>query len=310
MLANLIYLKKIILTILLTGFNGFLGQSIYNYLIKYDHNIFGLSRTNGYYKCALEKQVVDFDKTFDLIIHAAGKAHSVPQTDFEKNDFFSVNFIGTANLLKGLEKKMPPKYFVFISSIAVYGLESGNLINESQPLLAKDPYGLSKIKAESKVKEWCEKNNVVCTILRLPLLVGDLPPGNLGAMIKGINNGLYFNIDGGRSKKSMVLVEDVAKSILKIAVIGGIYNLTDGYHPSFLELSNNISIQLFKGKPMNMPLWLAKIIAKFGDLIGSQAPLNSNKLTKITSDLTFDDTKAREAFDWNPVHVLEGFKIN
>ena len=61
---------------------------------------------------------------------------------------------------------------------------------------------------------------------------------------------------------------------------------------------------------MNMPLWLARIFARFGDLLGSKAPLNTNKLKKITSVLTFDDSKAREAFGWNPTPVLESFRIN
>jgi nucleoside-diphosphate-sugar epimerase len=129
-------------------------------------------------------------------------------------------------------------------------------------------------------------------------------------MIKGIQNGYYFNIDGGKAKKSMILAEDVAQCILKVSEIGGIYNLTDGYHPSFLELSNHISIQLGKGKSINMPMWLAWIIANFGDLLGSKAPLNTNKLKKLTSDLTFDDSKARVAFGWNPTPVIEGFKLN
>jgi hypothetical protein len=30
---------------------------------------------------------------------------------------------------------------------------------------------------------------------------------------------------------------------------------------------------------------------------------------KITSTLTFDDSKARNAFGWKPTPVLEGFKI-
>jgi hypothetical protein len=42
------------------------------------------------------------------------------------------------------------------------------------------------------------------------------------------------------------------------------------------ELSSNISIQVVKGKPMTMPLWLARIIAKFGDLLGNKAPLKTN----------------------------------
>ena len=34
--------------------------------------------------------------------------------------------------------------------------------------------------------------SIVCTILRLPLIVGSNPPGNLGKMINGIKNGFYF----------------------------------------------------------------------------------------------------------------------
>ena len=128
-------------------------------------------------------------------------------------------------------------------------------------------------------------------------------------MIKGIQKGYFFNIGRGSAKKSMVLAEDVAKVILDVAKIGGIYNLTDGYHPTFAELSNNISFQLGKNKPMNIPNWFAVIVAKIGDLIGNKAPLNTNKLKKITSDLTFDDSKARNAFGWNPTPVLEGFRI-
>ncbi len=108
----------------------------------------------------------------------------------------------------------------------------------------------------------------------------------------------------------MVLAEDVAKIIPKVAEIGGIYNLTDGYHPSFKELSMLIAKQLNKKPPLNLPSFLVRIIAFAGDLLGSRAPLNSDKLKKITSDLTFDDTKARRILDWNPSLVLEGFRIN
>jgi nucleoside-diphosphate-sugar epimerase len=128
-------------------------------------------------------------------------------------------------------------------------------------------------------------------------------------MLIAIKRGYYFNIGAGKAKKSMVLAEDVAKVILKALEIGGVYNLTDGYHPSFSELSYHISKQLGKKKPLNMPLWLAKIASRLGDLFGIIAPLNTIKMKKITSDLTFDDSKARQTFGWNPINVLEGFKI-
>jgi nucleoside-diphosphate-sugar epimerase len=295
---------------LLTGGTGFLGFFI-SKAISENNILVTLSRNIGQYSISIDQKVPLFSEKFDLVIHAAGKAHSVPKSSLEKQAFFDVNFKGTQNLLQGLEEsKSFPRAFIFISTVAVYGIENGINISEDAPILTKDPYGLSKIQAEQLVLDWCKKHNVICTILRLPLLAGQNPPGNLGAMIKGIKIGYYFNIAGGKAKKSIVLAEDVAKSILNVAEIGGIYNLTDGYHPSFSELSNHISIQFGKGKPMNMPMWLARIIAKFGDLFGSKAPLNTNKLKKINSDLTFDDSKAREAFGWNPTPVLEGFKIN
>ena len=294
---------------LLTGVNGFLGKIISQQISK-SNKLWGLSRSGADYNFSLEKEIPIFNLKFDLVVHSAGKAHSIPKTEFEKQEFHEVNRTGTSNLLKGLEKSGLPFQFVFISSVAVYGQDTGNLICENHSLLAKDPYGLSKIHAEYLVQEWCNKHNIICTILRLPLLVGESPPGNLGAMIMGIKKGYYLNIAGGSAKKSMVLAEDVAKSILKVAEIGGIYNLTDGYHPSFEELSNYISTQLDKRKPRNMPLWLARIIANFGDLLGNTAPLNTNKLKKLTSDLTFDDNKARDEFKWDPTPVLVGIKIN
>jgi nucleoside-diphosphate-sugar epimerase len=293
--------------LLLTGASGFLGSIISSSL---SHNsIITLSRFNAEINVDLSKEVPKLPDV-DLVIHAAGKAHIIPSSKIEYQEFFDINVTGTINLLKGLEQSTLPKSIIYISSVSVYGREKGLLINEDEPLLAKDPYGVSKIKAEKIIIEWCKTNKVICGILRVPLIVGVNSPGNLGSMIKGIQKRYYFNIAGGKAKKSMVLSGDLVKSIIKVAEIGGIYNLTDGYHPSFSEISNHISIRLGKQKPMNMPLFFARIIAKFGDLIGSKAPLNTNKLKKITSDLTFDDSKAREAFGWDPTPVLKGFKIH
>jgi nucleoside-diphosphate-sugar epimerase len=294
--------------VLVTGANGFLGKHIVKSLVN-DNIIKSLSRTNGDFKVSLENEIPNFGQKFDLVIHVAGKAHSVPKTDDEKQSFFKVNVKGTENLLKGLEKAGFPKQFVFISSVSVYGVMSGYNINEENPLKAQDPYGNSKILAERVIQNWCKNNNIICTILRLPLLIGVNPPGNLGAMITGLKKGIYFNIAGGNVKKSMVLADDVSKVLLKVAAVGGVYNLTDGYHPSFYEMSHLINNQLGKGKISNIPIWVAKIFAFFGDIIWFNFPLNSDKLNKLNATLTFDDSKARQEFGWSPQSVLKEFKI-
>lgn len=299
------------LNILLTGANGFLGNVIKKHFDDKKVVYRTLGRSNADILWDLKQPINCNLQNFDLIIHTAGKAHSTPKTIYEKNDFFNVNVNGTLNLLTGLELMSSlPKKFVYISSVSVYGLIKGININEENPLLAIDPYGQSKVEAENIVINWCEKHNIVCSILRLPLINGTNPPGNLGSMIQAISTGYYFNIAGGNAKKSMVMATDIAKSILKIAEIGGTYNLTDGIHPTFNELSKCISRKLGKSFVPNMPFFLAYILAKIGDSLGNNFPLNSNKLSKITSSLTFDDSKARNAFGWNPTAVLDSFKLH
>jgi nucleoside-diphosphate-sugar epimerase len=298
--------------VLLTGASGFLGKAIAQNLVFRHVQFLTIGRqVNNHILCDLSIEIpVINNYNIDLVIHAAGKAHFVPKTKIEKQTIFDVNLTGTLNFLKGLENSVQlPKFFVFISSVAVYGQETGLNINEKAPLNAKDYYGLSKIQAEEMVMDWCIKNKIICTILRLPLVVGVNPPGNLGAMKNGIKKGYYFNIAGGKAKKSMVLANDVAEAVTKLSTIGGIYNLTDNYHPSFDELSNSIAIQLGKPKPFNIPVWLAKFFAKFGDLLGDKISINSSKLKKITSDLTFDDSKARE-LGWKSQYVLQFLKNN
>jgi nucleoside-diphosphate-sugar epimerase len=294
--------------ILLTGSSGFLGK-YFGELLQFENNIVSLNRNIGDYKCDLKYQMPNFDTPFDLVIHNASKVHSIPRNIFEKNDFFDVNVKGTLNLLRGLKNVGCPKMFVFISSVSVYGLIKGENIDEDTPLNANDPYGRSKIEAEEVIKKWCSENSVICTILRLPLVAGSNPPGNLGLMIKGIKNGFYFNVAGGKSNKSIVLAIDIAKFVVKASKVGGVYNLTDGYHPNFYELSRTIGLQLGKNFIPNLSIFIAKILAYVGDFLGEKFPFNTVKLDKITSTLTFDDSKARKAFGWDPSSVIDEFQI-
>ena len=294
--------------ILLTGANGFLGNYLKNELKK-SFVLKTLSRSSSDYNIDLLNKNILFNDKFDLVIHAAGKAHLVPCNEKEFNDFYETNVNGTLNLLEGLRVSGLPQKFVFISSVSVYGLSDGFFINENSPLLANDAYGKSKIEAEKIIINWCKQYNVKYTILRLPLIIGSDPPGNLKTMISAIKKGYYFNIAGGIAKKSMVLAKDIARFIISSSDIGGIYNLTDGIHPSFNDLSKIISLKLNKRHPINMPKILALFLAKLGDVIGGDFPLNTIKYIKITSTLTFDDSKARKAFFWNPDPVLENLII-
>jgi nucleoside-diphosphate-sugar epimerase len=293
-------------TILLTGSSGFLGQ-ILNSELKKQFKVHSLGRNKtSDIVCDLSKAVPPISLVFDIVVHVAGKAHSVPRCKSEKDEFNTVNFEGTKKLCEGLSSdNCLPRSFIFISSVAVYGLESGELIDESSPLNGTSPYAQSKILAEEWLQQWAAENDITLSILRLPLIVGFNPPGNLRAMIKGINSGRYVSIGKATARKSMVWAGDIACVIPQLAEKGGIYNLTDGYHPSFDELEFGIASALKRKAPLKIPLRMAKGIAFLGNFLGSSSPINSDKLKKIISTLTFDDTKAKTLLNWRPNSVLD-----
>lgn len=295
--------------ILFTGASGFLGNNLKPLLNKlYNLKTLGLT-DNDNIRVNLATTVSEIKAPFDVILHAAGKAHVVPKTEAEKKAFFDVNYQGTVNLCKALEKSSVPSAFIFISTVAVYGLETGEEITEEHPLNGDSPYALSKIQAEQFLMEWCKKNNVVLSILRPSLIAGPNPPGNLGAMIQGIQTGRYLSIAGGKARKSILMVQDIARLLPALIEKGGVYNVCDNSQPTFRELETLIAQQLNKHAPLSIPYWLAKSMALAGDLVGKGAPINSLKLSKITESLTFSNEKAKRELNWQPLNVLENFKI-
>ena len=295
--------------LLFTGGTGFLGKNIMPLLTKtYEVVTCGITPDDAI-QANLAKEAPKFDQHFDIVLHACGKAHVVPKTEAEKQAFFDVNYQGTVNLCSALEKVGVPKALVFISTVAVYGCEYGNLITEEHPLNGGSPYAKSKIMAEKYLTEWGKKHNVVLGILRPSLLAGKNAPGNLGAMVNGVRKGFYMNIAGGSVVKSILMAEDIARILPFLIERGGIYNVCDTRQPSFGELSISVAKQLGKRKPISIPYWMAWCMARVGDLLGSKAPINSYKLKKMTKSLTFSNEKARRELGWEPMDVLENYRV-
>ena len=292
--------------LLFTGASGFLGYNIRPILEKtYDVHTIGLTDDDDI-KINMAKKVPPINTHYDVVLHAAGKAHTVPKTEAEAQVFYDVNYQGTVNLCKALENAGIPKAIIFISTVAVYGCEFGDLITEKHPLNGETPYAKSKIMAEEYLKEWCTKNGVVLGILRPSLLAGKNAPGNLGAMVNGIKKGFYMNIAGGKVVKSILMAEDIAHLLPLLEGKGGVYNVCDTRQG---EISTSVAKQLGKGKPLSIPYWMAWCMAKVGDLLGNKAPINSYKLEKMTKSLTFSNQKARTELNWEPLDVLTNYKI-
>jgi nucleoside-diphosphate-sugar epimerase len=294
-------------SLLFTGSSGFVGKNIISHL-KETYNVSTLDRKSADIVSDLSSDIPWIHQEYDIVLHAVGKAHVIPRSGKDIEEFYAINYQGTKNLCAGLEKSKLPRCFIFISTVAVYGLEYGELITENYPLNAETAYGKSKIQAEEYLLEWCDRKDVLLTILRPSLLAGKNPPGNLGAMIEGISKGGYVSIAGGKAKKSVAMVDDIARLIPCCEESSGIFNLCDNHNPTFRELEQIISRQLHRPLPANVPMWSAEWLAKIGDFFDMNV-INTEKLKKITRSLTFSNEKIKNELNFTPADVLTNFFI-
>lgn len=293
--------------ILLTGSSGFLGGYILHFLENKNYEVIKVGRSL--------KSDINIDLSLnklskidvDYVIHVAGKAHVMPKTEEVKKEFFKVNYIGTNNLLHGLDTTKLQS-IIFISSVAVYGKEVGELIDEKYPTLGNTPYALSKIQAEQSIIDFGITNNIKTVVLRLPLVSGKNPPGNLSAIIEAIDKGYYFRIGKGEAKKSIIAAADVANLIPELFDLNGVYNLTDIKHPMISEIDSVIA-EKFNKRIKRIPKGLIWIIAKIGDIF-SFFPFNSSKFYKLTKNLTFSNKKLFNEIKYRPSKGLSEIANN
>lgn len=294
--------------LLYTGGTGFLGFNTKPILDQmYEVTTIGIT-DRDVIKANFAKEVPQLSCRYDIVLHAAGKAHINPKSQKEIQSFYDINCQGTVNLCKALENVGVPKSFIFISTCGVYGIDNGNYVTEDYPLAGEEPYQKSKIMAEEFLTKWCEEHSVILGILRPSLMAGKNAPGNLGAMVNGIKTGKYLSINHGKARKSLLMAEDIAYLVPLVAEKGGVYNVCDDDQPSFGELEELIATQLGKRKPFSIPYWMAKCLALVGDIF-SFFPINSSRLEKIVNSDTISNEKAKRELGWKPMSVLENYKI-
>lgn len=166
--------------LLFTGASGFLGSNVRPLLEgMYGVKTVGLSPKDDY-TIDIAKEIPVLRERYDIVLHVAGKAHSVPKTEAERQVFFDVNLQGTKNLCTALERRRVPRAFIFISTVAVYGCAYGENITEDHPLDGDTPYAMSKRLAEEYLQKWCYEHNVILGIIRPSLIAGPNPPGKSG----------------------------------------------------------------------------------------------------------------------------------
>jgi nucleoside-diphosphate-sugar epimerase len=97
---------------------------------------------------------------FDRIVHLAGHAF-VDAADWQA--FYTINQLGTLNLLDAVARKKPGTRCIIASSAQVYGPHAEGLIAEDAPANPSNHYALSKWAMERGAGFWKDKLEIVVT---------------------------------------------------------------------------------------------------------------------------------------------------
>ena len=173
---------------LVTGATGFIGSEIAQTLEDAGQKVIRSSRSDTRHIAAefmqLDLSSTNFDsgklKGIKTIIHCAAAVHN---SEVDESRIFSVNYKGTEALVDAAIKA-GVQHFIFLSSVAVYGLSHNeNYVTDNCEINPQSPYAKSKLKAEEMILHKCCLGSMKYTILRLPLVFGREAPGNFGRIV-------------------------------------------------------------------------------------------------------------------------------
>jgi len=316
--------------ILVTGSRGFIASGLCKRLSSTD-KVIGIDCDRDFASpknfVTRQTDLTDFNEVDqickehspDVVIHCAGIAHQkIGAVDL--SSYLRVNSEATEHLAKAASRNNPDLYFVFLSSISIYG--ENNLttpITEDFVCSPSSDYAYSKLDAEKCLMALCEKGllrNLV--ILRLSPVYDREWTFNLERRVLAPKKMAYLKFGSGRQKMSALarpnLVEFIqfllSRSSKNIGI--EIMNVSDTGSYEFNEI-----IQVFKNSNLypkrptiSIPLpivWLATRIA--GIILTNKKKWLHSGYNKLASSLVFDNSKMLKT-GFEPRHSLHTIFLN
>jgi nucleoside-diphosphate-sugar epimerase len=300
----------IMLKILVTGANGFVGSHIVEALLQEKHKVVCLVRKTSNLKWIKDlplkylydnlndkKFLSTVVKDFDVIVHCAGIVRAT-----SKEEYFKVNVENTKTLCNAiLENSSTIKKFIFISSQAAQGCSClGSLRKVTDKENPVSDYGRSKLGAEIEIKHMLE-GKVPYTIFR--------PAAIYGARDKDIF--IFFNLVNKHLRPvtlkkrlfQLVYVKDVANAIVKSLENkksnNNTYYLANSRQYTWDDIGKVISNSVgIKTIPIIVPdfiFYLVGFISKMLSYITKKSlVLNEQKINEMLCDNWSCDTKPVE----------------
>jgi nucleoside-diphosphate-sugar epimerase len=238
----------------------------------------------------------------DIVIHLAARVHIMHDTATEPlQEFRKVNLHGTERLGRQAAKA-GVRRMVFVSTIKVHGEETDIAYRENSPLAPLDPYGISKVEAETALKRVAAETGLEVVVLRSPLVYGPGVKANFRQLLGIVGRGVPLPFGSIRNKRSLIFVENLADALARCAAApeaaGQTYLVSDGEDVSTPELIRRVASAL--GRPSRLLPFPSSLLRLTGRILGK-----SQAVERLCGSLQVDSSKIRKDLEWAPVFTLE-----
>lgn len=235
----------------------------------------------------------------DAVIHSAARVHVMDESASDPlAEFRKVNVEGTLRLARE-SARAGVRRFVFISSIKVNG--EGTVIGhpyraDDVPAPA-DPYGVSKLEAESQLKALAAETGMEVVVIRPPLVYGPGVKANFLSMMRWLNKGVPLPLGSIDNRRSLVALDNLVDLIVTCidhpAAANQTFLVSDGEDLSTSALLRRMGQALDKpARLIPVPVWMLETAAA---LLGKRA-----FSTRLCGSLQVDIGKTRALLAWNP----------
>ena len=255
--------------ILITGEGSYIGSMFTKWLEQWpgDYIVDEISVRGDEWKDA------DFS-SYDTVFHVAGIAHR-KETKENRDLYYEVNRdLAIETAIKAKEDGV--RQFIFLSTMSVYGMETGVITKETKPD-PKNTYGQSKLEAEQIINKLDSKFFRV-VVLRPPMVYGEKSPGNYQLLIKFAKMSPIF--PDYKNKRSMIYINTLSEFVRQI-ITGkdrGLFHPQDDQYMRTTNMIKNIA------KNNNEKIKLIKI---FNPFIKLALFLNISTVNKVFGDLIY-----------------------
>jgi UDP-glucose 4-epimerase len=164
--------------VLVVGGAGYVGSAVSAWLLDQGHRVWVLDDLSTGHRSAVlgegftqaragdsasVRALLEKEK-FDCAMHFAARS-LVAESVLKPEEYFENNVVQTRLLLEELIRA-GLRRFIFSSTCAIFGNPGTQNIHEHLPKAPINPYGVTKLKAEELLQEFCEKHGLHAVALR------------------------------------------------------------------------------------------------------------------------------------------------